>query len=399
MRIRRDKAPHAPWPKVRLGDVVVEVRDRINSSQIAREQYITTENMVKDRGGVVVAESKPESIGLVGYKTGDVLIANIRPYLKKIWLANQFGGCSSDVVVYRSTTAELSSEYLYSALSSDEFFEYVMRKTRGTKMPRGDRDWMSHFEIPLPPLSVQKEIVARLEKELAEVDRMAKGFECLAADADALFKAELKEAFEDIKRSGAKTRRLGEVCSKIGSGATPLGGKSTYLEKGISLIRSQNVLDLAFSYQGLAHISDKQAEKLDGVSVKSKDVLLNITGDSVARCCVVDDGCLDARVNQHVAIIRIKDKAQIKPEFLAHYLVAEKDFLLIEAQKGSTRKALTKSFIENIELPHLDFAEQSAIVAKLDAVREKCAKLKSAAEEGLKTAALLRKAILKEAFE
>lgn len=186
----------ADWPKVRLGEVVVEVRERVNSSQIDIGQYISTENMVKDRGGVVVAESKPESVGLVGYKPGDVLIANIRPYLKKIWLANRVGGCSSDVVVYRSNTAELSAEYLYSALSSDEFFDYVMRKTRGTKMPRGDRDWMSLFEIPLPPLTTQREIVAKLDAVREKCAKLKSAAEEGLKTAALLRKAILKEAFE-----------------------------------------------------------------------------------------------------------------------------------------------------------------------------------------------------------
>ena len=98
--------------------------------------------------------------------------------------------------------------------------------------------------------------------------------------------------------------KLGDICDKIGSGATPRGGKDAYCSEGISLIRSQNVLDYAFSDDGLAYINDEQARKLNNVEVKSGDVLLNITGDSVARVCIVEDSYLPARVNQHVAIVR-----------------------------------------------------------------------------------------------
>ena len=98
--------------------------------------------------------------------------------------------------------------------------------------------------------------------------------------------------------------KLKDICLKIGSGATPKGGKEAYCDEGISLIRSQNVLDFTFSYDGLAHINDQQAEKLSNVEVKPQDILLNITGDSVARVCTVDPRALPARVNQHVAIIR-----------------------------------------------------------------------------------------------
>ena len=101
-----------------------------------------------------------------------------------------------------------------------------------------------------------------------------------------------------------KEYKLGEVCTKIGSGATPKGGKESYLGGNISLIRSQNVLDFTLSNDGLVYISDEQANKLKNVKVKENDVLLNITGDSVARACIVPNAILPARVNQHVAIIR-----------------------------------------------------------------------------------------------
>ena len=90
-----------------------------------------------------------------------------------------------------------------------------------------------------------------------------------------------------------------EVCEKIGSGATPRGGKEAYSDEGISLVRSQNVLDFSFSSDGLVHINDEQAKKLKNVELHPDDVLLNITGDSVARACIMDSSFLPARVNQH----------------------------------------------------------------------------------------------------
>jgi type I restriction enzyme, S subunit len=100
--------------------------------------------------------------------------------------------------------------------------------------------------------------------------------------------------------------RLGDVCTKIGSGATPRGGGDTYLKTGpYALIRSQHVYNDRFESEGLAYISQAQADKLSNVEVEQGDVLLNITGDSVARCCQVPSSILPARVNQHVAIVRL----------------------------------------------------------------------------------------------
>ena len=116
--------------------------------------------------------------------------------------------------------------------------------------------------------------------------------------------------------------RLGDVCTKIGSGATPRGGKEVYLKDGpFALIRSQNVYNNRFNCDGLAFINHQQATELNNVEVFADDVLLNITGDSVARACQVKSDVLPARVNQHVAIIR-PDPNKLSPRFLRYFLVS-----------------------------------------------------------------------------
>lgn len=167
-----------------------------------------------------------------------------------------------------------------------------------------------------------------------------------------------------------KKIKLVEACLKIGSGATPRGGKNVYCEKGISLIRSQNVLDFDFSENGLVYINEGQASKLNNVEVMEGDVLINITGDSVARATIMKSDFLPARVNQHVAIIRAK-KEIISPLYLLYFLQYQKSYLLQLASAGATRNALTKSMIAGIELelPSLDI--QRKIVSILNDIQEK----------------------------
>lgn len=164
--------------------------------------------------------------------------------------------------------------------------------------------------------------------------------------------------------------KLADICLKIGSGATPRGGKEAYCEKGISLVRSQNVLDFSFSHDGLAFINNEQAAKLSNVEVFDGDVLLNITGDSVARACIMDSAFLPARVNQHVAIVRGK-KSHVLNRYLLYFLQWQKGYLLQLASAGATRNALTKGMLEQLEidLPSLD--EQKRIVAILGALDDK----------------------------
>lgn len=160
---------------------------------------------------------------------------------------------------------------------------------------------------------------------------------------------------------------LGRITTKIGSGATPRGGSSAYMSEGITLIRSLNVYDDQFEDSGLAFISDEQASDLDNVTVQSRDILLNITGASVARCCMAPDRYLPARVNQHVMIIRV-DPIKADP-FLVHAAInsdERKRQLLSYAQKGSTREALTKEMINAFEvtLPSDSLMRQYGDVAR-----------------------------------
>ncbi len=169
-----------------------------------------------------------------------------------------------------------------------------------------------------------------------------------------------------------KTYKLKDVCSKIESGATPRGGKSSYLSEGISFIRSQNVLDFDFSTDGLAFISSHQANQLSNVTVETNDILLNITGDSVARVCKVPNSILPARVNQHVCILRTKPK-KLSSNFLKYYLLNPKfkDYMLCLAHSGATRKALTKSMNEGFEICIPPIEEQKAIAKILSSFDDK----------------------------
>lgn len=164
--------------------------------------------------------------------------------------------------------------------------------------------------------------------------------------------------------------KLIDICEKIGSGATPRGGKEAYCDQGISLVRSQNVLDFAFTREGLAFINDEQAKKLSNVEVSIGDILLNITGDSVARACAMDDEYLPARVNQHVAIVR-GNASRVLNNYILYFLQWKKNYLLQLASAGATRNALTKGMIEQLEidLPSLD--DQQKVVAILDSLQNK----------------------------
>ena len=171
---------------------------------------------------------------------------------------------------------------------------------------------------------------------------------------------------------------LREVTSKIGSGATPRGGKESYQAEGITLIRSMNVYDRRFEYKDLAHITSEQAAQLNNVIVEEGDVFINITGASVARSCIVPSNILPARVNQHVAIVRC-NHSQLQPVFVNNMFLNEhfkEELLDIGESGGATRQAITKQQLENLVviLPPLALQNQFAdFVAQVDKSKFACA--------------------------
>lgn len=129
---------------------------KINSTNIKIDQYVSTENLMPYRGGLIIASSMPKG-RINEYRKRDILISNIRPYFKKIWYAKHNGGCSADVLTVRSMD-NIDSKYLYYVLSDDYFFDYVMKGSKGTKMPRGDKNHIMQYRLRIPPLQEQKAI-------------------------------------------------------------------------------------------------------------------------------------------------------------------------------------------------------------------------------------------------
>lgn len=190
-----------------------------------------------------------------------------------------------------------------------------------------------------------------------------------------------------------KLMTLGEHCSKIGSGQTPRGGNRSYVLKGTALIRSQNVLMRSFCEDGLAFITPEQHSIMSGTEVHQDDVLLNITGASIGRVCVVPKGVCPANVNQHVCIIRCGKT--LDPDYLSLYL-SSPDFqsFIMQSQAGGTRQALTKKMVENFQIPSLDINAQRRITTRLNAKLAEVEKARKASEIQLNETTKLANSII-----
>ena len=266
-------------------------------------------------------------------------------------------------------TNKLLPEYLMMWFRRPEFDRYARFHSHGSAREIFDWDEMCDVSLPIPPIERQREIVAEYETLSKRIRLNEQMISKLEETAQTLYRKMFVDGIDkENLPEGWRIGKLGEICSKIGSGSTPKGGKDSYTNSGISLIRSMNVFDFNFCYDELAHISNAQATLLDGVTIQEKDILFNITGASVARCCMVPNNVLPARVNQHVMIIRSKH------DFMSYYLLCTlctdetKRSLLGMSQSGSTREAITKTDIEsfNIAIPPKemlkDFASQADII-------------------------------------
>ena len=148
--------------KCKLSDVCEYRKGKVHVSNLTLKTYISTENMLPNKAGVVEANSLPSTTLVQEYKENDTLVSNIRPYFKKVWQAKHDGGCSNDVLVFQGK-ANIDKDFLYYILANDDFFAYSMATSKGTKMPRGDKKSIMQYELQLFDIKIQKKIVSILK--------------------------------------------------------------------------------------------------------------------------------------------------------------------------------------------------------------------------------------------
>lgn len=322
-------------PVVRLGEVAdVNWGDtNVTKSSYVQQGYI--------------AYSATGADGFLPYADYDrqaIVLSAIGARCGKVWFADGKWSCIKNTIRYWSTDDRLDNRYLYWITNKEDFFP-----KRGAAQPFITIGDARATEIPLPPLDRQRKIAAILDKA-DDLCRMRKRMvDLLGGVTQSIF----LEVFGDPVSNPMNwpTAAIGSITSKIGSGATPSGGDMAYKASGISLVRSMNVRDEGFTPKGLAYIDELQAAKLANVTLEVGDVLLNITGASVARVCLCPPEVLPGRVNQHVAIIRPTDKSLNAFIAAALKTPAMKAKLLGVAEAGATRQAITKSQIEQIVIP------------------------------------------------
>ena len=293
---------------------------------------------------------------------------------------------------YRLHDIKVFPKYLFHVLKANQ--QRIMALRTGSAMPNIQKSTIQKFEIRIHDnLTTQKKVSTMLDKcnELIEKHKLT------LEKYDSLIKSRFIEMFGDpvLNPKQWSVEKLKTLTSKIGSGATPKGGRESYISEGISLVRSMNVYKGYFEYDGLAHITEEQARELDNVTLQENDVLINITGASVARCCILPKAVLPARVNQHVSILRTTDK--LNPVYLSNLLITDTEqrvLLGIGGAGGATREAITKTELETLDIPVPPMSLQNDFASFVQQID----KSKFVVQQSLEKAETLYKSLMQEYF-
>ena len=362
----------------------------VQTGNIGIGKYLEKEGKEK-----YISKDTFKSLNCTEIYPGDVLISRLPEPVGRgciIPEKNERMITAVDCTICRVNEKIVDKKYFCYYLQSPTYYNQLEQSVTGTTRKRISRKNLGNVEMSIPEKEKQIEIINVLDKVTTLIEERKEELQKL----DELIKARFIELFGNpvLNPIGWPVKRLGDITTKIGSGATPKGGKESYREDGISLIRSMNVHNGKFEYKDLAHISDEQAERLDNVTLEMDDVLLNITGASVARCCIVPADVLPARVNQHVCIVRCKEF--ISPEFLNCLLIEDnyQDLLWGIAGSGATREAITKQQVEDLQIiipPETMQREFTTFVKQID-------KSKVAVQKALEEAQLLFDSLMQKYF-
>ena len=284
-----------------------------------------------------------------------------------------FGGFMGLIIPQKE---KIYPKYLYFYFCSPQFKDVLSSIGNGANINNIKFVDIAKYSEKTPPLSEQLSIVAELDK----INELISLKKAQLSDLDSLAQSIFYDMFGDPieNEKGWEVKKLGNLCNKIGSGATPRGGNESYKNHGISLIRSMNVYNNEFRYKDLAFIDEEQADALSNVVVSQQDILLNITGASVARCCIVPDNILPARVNQHVCIIRPKS---IADSIYLNYMLTNDSYqnhlLSLARSKAATREALPKSIVEDLHIPLPPLSLQQEFAKRIELIEQQKAQISS----------------------
>ena len=315
--------------KIKLREIAEYVNIKINSNNLSLNNYISTENMLPDRKGISMSSNIPNN-NVNKFLKNDILISNIRPYFKKIWFAIFEGGASNDILVIRGNN-KVNSKYLYYLLSTDDFFDYNVKGSKGTKMPRGDKEHIMNYEFKLPSLKEQKRIADILTALDDKIELNNQMNQTLEEIENLLYKrwfvdfefpddkcnpykssgGEMVDSELGMIPKGWEVKELGDICETIASGSTPskidVDNALDTSNELIGFIKVKDIINSEIQFSKIEFIPLLiSEEKMRRSILKENDILLSMAG-TIGRTARVSKEFSNMNINQALATIRVED--------------------------------------------------------------------------------------------
>ena len=295
--------------KCKLEEICSFRRGKTDVANLTTETYISTENMLPNKSGIVNATSLPIVDLTQAYENGDVLVSNIRPYFKKIWKAKINGGCSNDVLVF-TAKENTDSDFLYYVLADDAFFAYAMATSKGTKMPRGDRKSIMQYEVPCYDIETQQKIASILKS----IDEK---IELNNAINNNLLQQVITLYDELVKSHDWPVVTILDIAEKVAMG--PFGSNikvSTFVPKGVPIISGNHLRGYFLEEPEFNYITEEHAEHLKNSIVYTHDIVFTHAGN-IGQVAIIPDGCKYKRyvLSQRQFYLRCNE-AKVVPEFV-----------------------------------------------------------------------------------
>lgn len=406
------------WKWIRLGEIASygDTPTKAFFDDVSGDTWILDLEDIK-AGGSILTKTRVHGKKFVGdktvFKAGQILYSKLRPYLKKVLVADEDGVSTPELISF-DTYGGILPQYIVYCLLSSFTDRAIDKRSYGIKMPRVDAGFMVNLPIPLPPLSEQHFIVERVQAAFSQLDTID-ALQAQYADNLTVLKTKLLEAAiqgklttqlpedgtaEDLYRQIQKEKQaliqagkikkekplpentteeipfeipsnwkwvvLGNITSKISSGNTPTGGRNSdvYVPSGFPFFREQNIYDDGIHQAGMVFISESLLASRQNSTVKAKDILLNITGGSIGRCALVPDDFDRGSINQHILIIRA-----VVPE-TRHYLHMLICSPYVQSQIKNNavgdKDGFSAGRCKRLLVPFPPLAEQKRIVQKID---------------------------------
>ncbi|MDX8335105.1 restriction endonuclease subunit S [Candidatus Cetobacterium colombiensis] len=330
------------WRRVKLGEVAEYISNKINTSELNENNYISTENMIVNRGGVTKATNIPQNAKVNCFSENDILFSNIRTYFKKLWKADFNGGASNDVLIIRSLNSKnILNDYLYYIMSEEKFFDYTVNTSKGTKMPRGDKAAIMQYEFYIPEdIKVQQKIASILSALDDKIELNNEMNKTLEEMAQTLFKRWFID-FDFPNENGEPYRSSGGKMVDSELGEIPEGWRIGSLEEIVNIS------------SGKRPKVKKEKDKLHKIPIIGANGVMSYTNEFMYNEKLLTIG----RVGTLGVVQKYYDKIWpsdnslvIKSDYLEMIYFILKNVDYKSLNRGSTQPLITQTDMKNLKI-------------------------------------------------